>query len=371
MGVESSRSPAEVTPEEFYDATASAFDRLRQEGEFTLKHFLTQRKIKVHSVVSRLKTRESYLGKVKRQETMQGEEPKESFDLAGVRVVCLFLSDLERVGQLLRDEFDVISEDNKILGAAEDVFGYMSVHYVIRFSKSMSGPRYDGLHDLDFEVQVRTILMDAWANVSHYLDYKGEASIPSELRRDFYALSGLFYVADRQFETFSRESGRSAKRASSAIAEGGRDLEVNLNTVEALVRLLFSDRRRAPRNTFGVLAEELADAGYRSMAAVERDIKKGTPSALDIDEANRDSSGRPYLTDLGMARVALRHASADYANAMTERSERRAKREGRTSKARAPRAMKADAPKRARTTKAASGEEDASRPKSEGSDKAD
>jgi putative GTP pyrophosphokinase len=66
--------------------------------------------------------------------------------------------------------------------------------------KGHSGPRYDPLKHLRFEVQVRTIVMDAGAAVSHHLDYKGGTSVPSELRKDFYALSGLFYVADQHFE---------------------------------------------------------------------------------------------------------------------------------------------------------------------------
>ena len=50
-----------------------------------------------------------------------------------------------------------------------------------------------------FEIQIRTITQDAWASISHYLDYKNEISIADELKKDFYALSGLFYIADTQF----------------------------------------------------------------------------------------------------------------------------------------------------------------------------
>ena len=62
-----------------------------------------------------------------------------------------------------------------------------------------------------FEIQVRTIAQDAWASVSYHLDYKKEETIPVELRRDFYALSGLFYIADQHFKilrdvTFSKVS---------------------------------------------------------------------------------------------------------------------------------------------------------------------
>ncbi|MBI4489516.1 MAG: hypothetical protein HY694_10565 [Deltaproteobacteria bacterium] len=62
-----------------------------------------------------------------------------------------------------------------------------------------------GCSAVPFEIQIRTIAQDAWASISHYLDYKKESDIPAQLRRDFYALSGLFYVADRHFAMLKKE----------------------------------------------------------------------------------------------------------------------------------------------------------------------
>ena len=60
---------------------------------------------------------------------------------------------------------------------------------------------------MPFEIQVRTIAQDAWDSVSHYLDYKNN-SIRDELKRDFYALSGLFYVADTHFSFIKQDKMR-------------------------------------------------------------------------------------------------------------------------------------------------------------------
>lgn len=48
-------------------------------------------------------------------------------------------------------------------------------------------------------------MLNAWASISHYLGYKKESDIPAELRRDFNALSGLFYVADTHFAMLKQE----------------------------------------------------------------------------------------------------------------------------------------------------------------------
>ena len=119
-------------------------------------------------------------------------EPLQLSDIVGARVVVLFLSDLPRTDALIRDTFHVVTSEDKIEGAEDpSTFGYMSHHYDAVLNPAHTGPRYEDLHDLQFEVQARTLLMDAWANVSHYLAYKSNAGIPPELRRDFYALSGF------------------------------------------------------------------------------------------------------------------------------------------------------------------------------------
>jgi len=63
---------------------------------------------------------------------------------------------------------------------------------------------------IPFEIQVRTIAQDAWAAISHYLDYKKKSVIPDQLKRDFHALSGLFYVADTHFLFIRREQIRAS-----------------------------------------------------------------------------------------------------------------------------------------------------------------
>jgi len=61
--------------------------------------------------------------------------------------------------------------------------------------------------------------MDAWATVSHYLDYKTDADVPLGLRKDFQALSGLFYLADTHFEMFYGATGRSQQETKDLFIE--------------------------------------------------------------------------------------------------------------------------------------------------------
>ena len=79
----------------------------------------------------------------------------------------------------------------------------MALQYKAKLSEKYKVENYDQIRNIPFEVQIRTVAQDAWASISHYLDYKKESDIPRHLKRDFSALSELFYVADTHFEFVS------------------------------------------------------------------------------------------------------------------------------------------------------------------------
>jgi len=132
------------------------YSALEGEAAFILQRALQQKKIKTHSIPTRVKDLGSFLDKVKRKES---KEPfKDIHDIVGLRVICLFLSDIPRVGDVVRESFSVLSEDDKIEGAAVGSFGYMSFHFNARMKDEYKGPRYDAIAGMPFEIQVRTIL---------------------------------------------------------------------------------------------------------------------------------------------------------------------------------------------------------------------
>jgi putative GTP pyrophosphokinase len=122
--------------------------------------------------------------------------------LVGLRIVCLFLPDLKKVGEIIKRTFRLISEEDKIDKHPKDVFGYMDIQYIVALRNTVKL----GVESMQFEIQVRTIAQDAWASVSHELYYKKEDTIPKEWERDFYALSALFYVADQHFKMLHRQT---------------------------------------------------------------------------------------------------------------------------------------------------------------------
>jgi putative GTP pyrophosphokinase len=297
-----------------YDNRRRLYELLEAEANFILSKALADTGIKLHSFTSRVKTKESFIEKTSRKVY---EDPfSEIEDFVGLRVVALFLSDLPQIFKVIRSEFEVLSEDNRIEHEDEASFGYMSAHFVIRMKSSYVGPRYDDIKGLRAEIQVRTILMDAWANVSHYLDYKSESSIPTDLRRDFFALSGLFYVADKHFQLFYQERAASKRRAEATIGsnEPNLDQELNFDTLQAYLHRRFPDRRHAASNTVSDLVEELVNAGYNTLEQVDKDIDRGVRvfSIYEDDRIEERKLGEQRFADVAAARLSIALANKEY-----------------------------------------------------------
>lgn len=286
-----------------YRANTSRYELLKGEVEFALNRELEARDIKTHSVTARVKTEESLADKVERKEY---EKPLvDAEDIVGARVVVLFLSDLPRAEDAIRGLFDVLGTEDKIEAQDPSSFGYMSRHYTARIKTEHTGPRYDSIRDIVFEVQLRTILMDAWANVSHYLAYKGDASIPEELRRDFYALSGLFYVADKHFEMFFSQALDVQHEVSREIREGApQPVLLNLDTLAALLRARLGSRTESSREHISALLEELLELGYRSTADVDALLAETRDQVIDYERKTHGSSD--YYASVGAVRRSLR-----------------------------------------------------------------
>lgn len=81
-----------------------------------------------------------------------------------------------------------------------DRFGYASVHYVLSLKPSRAQlSEYRRFAGLKFELQIRSILQHAWAEIEHDLQYKTEQAVPKEIRRRFARLAGLLELADAEF----------------------------------------------------------------------------------------------------------------------------------------------------------------------------
>jgi putative GTP pyrophosphokinase len=176
-----------------YTKRQNQFERLKNEAHKIIDYQLSVRGIKLHHLGGRVKELDSLIKKAIRKN--MSDPFTEMTDIVGLRVVYLFQGDLKIIKGIIRKCFRVVKEEDK-LADMPNVFDYGVPHFDVKLPDKFSK---EDIGNMTFEIQVHTICQDAWAAVSHIF-YKGEGKVPSSFKKDFYALNGLFYVADTHFE---------------------------------------------------------------------------------------------------------------------------------------------------------------------------
>ncbi len=147
----------------------------------------------------RLKSFESYFQKLIRYR-QKGIDPLIINDLIGLRIICPFLEDVERVERILRDNFTVLEIEHKHAHKAVTEFSYEAVHLTLQLPEKY----FEGFipySDRTCEVQLRTILQDAWAEVEHELIYKANFSMLNEpVKRKLASLNATLTLSDIIFQ---------------------------------------------------------------------------------------------------------------------------------------------------------------------------
>jgi putative GTP pyrophosphokinase len=234
-----------MTLREDYDEKVSLLERLATNLKVALEQFFADADIDVLGVTYRIKTFESFEEKIGRKKYRRPfvDTP----DLCGLRAVVFFPSDLARIDQIIRAEFKVQEVVNQSTKLYENQFGYRSNHYIVSLKqKWLNAPNYRGLKGLRAEIQVRTILMHAWAKLSRHLAYKSAEQAPVEFRRRIFQLSALFEMADEEFDHLRQQKAelQAALLSSAASSKRGFDLSqpLNLDTLQAYLNYRFPDR---------------------------------------------------------------------------------------------------------------------------------
>ncbi|WP_159038915.1 MULTISPECIES: hypothetical protein [unclassified Streptomyces] len=131
-------------------------------------------------------------------------------------------------------------------------------------------------------------------------------------------MSGLLYVADRQFETLARASSQYAASAENDIVHSGQTVsEINADTVAALLMKLFGDREESDAYDISDFVQEVVSFGYADLGTLSADIEAGLAAALE-DESEDPPIAQPGETDnglysrVGLARTSLKLSKPEY-----------------------------------------------------------
>lgn len=231
--------------EKWFDENIGSYRTLAAMVSATLKSALDGEEISYVDIPFREKNKKSFLKKIKDRNESKKYSHTDMTDLAGIRVITLIESDVKKVGKIIEELFNIHPKEsiNKSKTLGENKVGYRSVHYVCDIGTHRENlPEWKKLKNLCFEIQVRTALEHAWAEIEHDRGYKLGGTLPSELSRRFSLLSGLLESADLEFNRLTVEIEEYAKTLENDI-EKDNDLDKELTSigVKKLINHVFSD----------------------------------------------------------------------------------------------------------------------------------
>lgn len=166
----------------------------------------------IEHIKSRIKTPQSIVKKLKKHgyESTIENMVKYVNDIAGIRVICSFTSDIYRIAEMIINQSDikVISVKDYILNPKPS--GYKSYHLIISVPIFLS----DRIVDTKVEIQIRTVAMDFWASLEHKIHYKFEGNVPDHIRESLVECAEIVADLDAKMLSLNEEVQELAEQES-------------------------------------------------------------------------------------------------------------------------------------------------------------
>ncbi|SDH72049.1 putative GTP pyrophosphokinase [Alteribacillus persepolensis] len=168
---------------------------LREQYQRSSKH------TPIEFVTARVKPVTSILEKAQRKNIPLDRIARDMQDIAGVRLVCQFVNDIDTIVELIRSrsDFEVLEERDYIKQKKES--GYRSYHMVIVYPVHT----IDGKKEVLVEVQVRTMAMNFWATIEHSLNYKYSGEIPADIKERLHSAAEAAFKLDEEMSKIKGE----------------------------------------------------------------------------------------------------------------------------------------------------------------------
>lgn len=206
----------------------NALDSFRERTINLLSDLLQQKKILIHHISGRTKDYESLSKKIDRK-LDKYNSLEEITDIVGIRIISYLESDVDIISNLISKEFKVDpknSIDKRELNI--DQFGYKSLHLVVNLNNLRANlTEYKDYKNIKCEIQIRSILQHAWAEIEHDLGYKGKSAIPDQYKRNFNRLAALLETADLEFDRLKNELSNYEERVGKLIKKSPQNVLIN------------------------------------------------------------------------------------------------------------------------------------------------
>ncbi|KYH34056.1 GTP pyrophosphokinase YjbM [Clostridium tepidiprofundi DSM 19306] len=210
----------------------------RKRNEYSPIEFVTGRVKEISSIIEKANKFDIPLDRIE----------YEMEDIAGIRIMCQFVDDIQRVVDIIRGRKDmhIIYEKDYVTNVKTS--GYRSYHMVIKYPVNMA----EGEKEILAEFQIRTLAMNFWATIEHSLNYKYKHDIPVEIKDKLKKAADAAFSLDQQmFEI--KEEIKDAQKLFEVKSSLVSDIMDNIATLSSIGKLAEVTRFRRQLN---VLLEE-------------------------------------------------------------------------------------------------------------------
>lgn len=155
----------------------------------------------IESVSGRVKSVSSILEKLQKKQIPFDQMEEQVEDIAGVRIICQFVEDIERVAELIQNRKDMVIKSEKDYIKHMKDSGYRSYHLIIYYTvETIHGPK-----KLQAEIQIRTMAMNFWATIEHSLQYKYKMNIPPHVAERLTKAADAIISLDNEMSSVRNE----------------------------------------------------------------------------------------------------------------------------------------------------------------------
>ncbi len=157
----------------------------------------------IEHIKARIKTPESIVKKLKRHgyESTIDNMVKHINDIAGIRIICSFTSDIYRIAEMIEQQKDIQVIAVKDYITYPKASGYKSYHMIVTVPVYLS----DRIVDTKVEIQIRTVAMDFWASLEHKIHYKFEGDAPEHIRSELIECAKMVSDLDARMLSLNEE----------------------------------------------------------------------------------------------------------------------------------------------------------------------